>query len=58
MRDVIEKTVRAWLENERRDNYVDEFEDLSSKCLDGNFDLEELIEQITIAITPTPVTHE
>ena len=52
MREVIEKTVRAWLENEKRDNYVDGYEDLSSKTLDGNFDFEELIEQITIALTP------
>jgi hypothetical protein len=47
----VEKIVRSWLENEKRDNYVDEFKDLSSKTLDGNFDFEELVEQLTNLLT-------
>lgn len=43
-----EEVIKKWLENEKKDNYVDYTEsgDLGSCVLDGRFDLEELVMQL------------
>lgn len=49
--DIIEQVIKEWLEKEGRSNYVSCYSgNIESVCLDGDFNLKKLCEELHIVV--------